>query len=265
MTRKRITTMTEFDPANHLMKVSGADYLAVKWRLVWLRNDHPNAVIETEMIEHTDTSAIFKATVDIPLEGGTGGGSATGWGSETKGDFKDFLEKAETKALGRALGALGYGTQFSKDYEFGADNGRVVDSPVKPQQRRHEEPQRRGQDVNTVSSLPGPPRQRSVSQNIAPNAPQRPQTNATPDEPLPGLQLATPRQKDFIQALAKELGLTPSALDAESKITFGGTVDELNRRDASIFVERLTKRRAERPTTQAQMIDTTNAAERARS
>jgi hypothetical protein len=51
--------------------------------------------------------AIFKATVSVPS-----GGKATGYGSETAGDFPDFIEKAETKAIGRALNALGYGAQF---------------------------------------------------------------------------------------------------------------------------------------------------------
>jgi hypothetical protein len=51
--------------------------------------------------------AIFKATVTVPT-----GGKATGYGSETASDFPDFIEKAETKAIGRALNALGYGAQF---------------------------------------------------------------------------------------------------------------------------------------------------------
>ena len=55
---------------------------------------------------------------------------ATGWGSETAADFGDYVEKAETKALGRALAALGFGTQFCEDYGYGAEAGRVVDTPV---------------------------------------------------------------------------------------------------------------------------------------
>jgi hypothetical protein len=80
-----------FDPARHLSKVSGSDYLEVRWRLVWLRNVHPDAVIETDLVSHTDKLAVFKATVSIPGPGG----SATGHGSETPGDFRDYLEKAE--------------------------------------------------------------------------------------------------------------------------------------------------------------------------
>ncbi|MFN3485591.1 MAG: dihydroxy-acid dehydratase, partial [Planctomycetota bacterium] len=81
--------------------------------------------IETELVEHRNGVAVFRARVRIP-----GGGSATGWGSETLDDFQDYLEKAETKALGRALAALGYGTQFCPDFEFGAADRRVVDSPI---------------------------------------------------------------------------------------------------------------------------------------
>jgi hypothetical protein len=114
-----------FDPAKYLTKVQGRDYLEVKWRLVWLRTEHPNASISTRL-EHRDSNeAIFSASVVLQT-----GGSATGWGSETPGDFGDYLEKAETKALGRALAALGFGTQFCNDHDFGADAGRVVDAPV---------------------------------------------------------------------------------------------------------------------------------------
>jgi hypothetical protein len=58
----------------------------------------------------------------------TGAQKCAGHGSESKRDFGDFIEKAETKAVGRALAMLGYGTQFTAA-EF--DEGeRIVDSPV---------------------------------------------------------------------------------------------------------------------------------------
>lgn len=114
--------MAKFNPADHLMKLKGKDYLEVKWRLVWLREEHPDATITTEHIAIEDNRAVFKATISL-----ANGGGATGYGSETQKDFGDFLEKAETKAIGRALAALGYGTQFAPEMEEGA---RVVDSPV---------------------------------------------------------------------------------------------------------------------------------------
>jgi hypothetical protein len=87
-----------FEPARYLTRISGSDYLEVKWRLVWMRDQHPDATIETQLVSHNDNTAVFRALVSIP-----GGGSATGWGSESAGDFRDYLEKAETKAIGRAL------------------------------------------------------------------------------------------------------------------------------------------------------------------
>jgi len=100
-----------FDPTPYLRQLrgrgGGGDYLDVKWRLLWLRKEHPDAEIVTELVQHDPQMAIFKATVTVPT-----GGKATGYGSETASDFPDFIEKAETKAIGRALNALGYGAQF---------------------------------------------------------------------------------------------------------------------------------------------------------
>lgn len=102
-----------FDPTPYLRQLrgrgGGQDYLDVRWRLLWLRREHPDAEIVTEHVQIEEASAIFKATVRLPS-----GGMATGYGSETASDFGDFIEKAETKAIGRALNALGYGAQFGE-------------------------------------------------------------------------------------------------------------------------------------------------------
>jgi hypothetical protein len=127
-TKKTEKSEKVFDASRYLTKLKGKDYLEVKWRLLWLRTEHPDAVIETELarLEMEPPMAVFRARVSIP-----DGGSATGWGQEELKDFGDFLEKAETKALGRALAALGYGTQFTEDFDFAeGDPNRVVDSPV---------------------------------------------------------------------------------------------------------------------------------------
>ena len=108
--------MKEFDPAKHVSTVSGREYLEVKWRLVWLRTDQPLASVETELHSLNDSMAVFRARVRTP-----DGAEASGWGSETVSDFADFIEKAETKALGRALAALGYGVQFCEDFDYDTD------------------------------------------------------------------------------------------------------------------------------------------------
>ncbi|MBE3560991.1 MAG: hypothetical protein IMW89_17475 [Ktedonobacteraceae bacterium] len=142
-----------FNPNDHLMQLKSRDgsrdYLPVQWRLVWFRERFPHGTIETEML-HLDLDreteeevmvwssekrrsekvvrqargfVIFKATVRDGV-----GGMATGTKSEKAASFPDFIEKAETGAIGRALAALGYGTQFTGDELDEAH--RIVDSPV---------------------------------------------------------------------------------------------------------------------------------------
>src|SRR5437868_14598560 len=62
-----------FDPTQYLSKFDGRDYLEVKWRLLWLRSQHPEARLTTEIVQHNEESgfALFRAEADIP-----GGGKA---------------------------------------------------------------------------------------------------------------------------------------------------------------------------------------------
>lgn len=128
---------TSFDPTQYLSNFDGREYLEVKWRLLWLRSEYPDARMTTEIVQHNEEGgfALFRAEVEIP-----GGGKATGWGSETVRDFHDYIEAAETKALGRALAALGYGTQFCQDFDFSGNarpgTNQVVDAPVNLADRR---------------------------------------------------------------------------------------------------------------------------------
>ncbi len=127
-----------FDPTKYLktIKVRGGaqqPYLPVTARLLWLRADHPQAQVVTEALRLDDKSAIFKATVTLP-----GGGVAVGHGSETAGDFGDFIEKAETKAIGRALTALGYGTEFAEGQDDPTLAAATEIAPVAPTPRARE-------------------------------------------------------------------------------------------------------------------------------
>lgn len=141
-----------FNPNDHVIQLKSRDgakdYLPVQWRLVWFREQCPHGTIETEML-HLDLDrvteeetfvwnnekrrsekvvkqangiALFKATVKDGK-----GGVATGTKSEKAASFPDYIEKAETGAIGRALAALGYGTQFAPEL---SEEHRIVDSPV---------------------------------------------------------------------------------------------------------------------------------------
>ena len=141
-----------FNPNDHLMQIKNkngsSDYLPVQWRLVWFREACPDGSITTELV-HLDLDreteeegyawnnetrrsekiikraqglAIFRATIKDGK-----GGEATGTKSEKAASFPDFIEKAETGSIGRALAALGYGTQFAPELD---EQPRIVDAPV---------------------------------------------------------------------------------------------------------------------------------------
>jgi hypothetical protein len=96
-----------YDPSKHLMKLQGKDYLEVKNRIIWLRTEHPDAIITTQVeeIDWDKGYAIFHARVEIPGEG-----IAEGTGSETKQGFPaGWLEKAECVPLrSRCLTSTGF-------------------------------------------------------------------------------------------------------------------------------------------------------------
>ncbi len=107
-----------------LLNLRGKEYLEVKYRLVWFREDHPDWSIETELISVTDVSAYARALIRDEQ----GRLIATSHKYESIQGFPDFIEKAETGAIGRALALIGYGTQFCADE---LDEGaRIVDAPV---------------------------------------------------------------------------------------------------------------------------------------
>jgi len=114
-----------FSPKEHLSKIKGKDYLEVKWRLVWFREDHPDYEIDTEFIilDIDQGVAVCRAVI----KDNESRQLACGTKTEYKASFFDYVEKSETGAIGRALATLGYGTQFAPELEEG---DRIVDSPI---------------------------------------------------------------------------------------------------------------------------------------
>jgi len=114
-----------FNPKEHLSKIKGKDYLEVKWRLVWFREGHPDYEIDTEFIALDIDQGI--AVCRAVIKDNESRQLACGTKTEYKASFFDYVEKSETGAIGRALAALGYGTQFAPELEEG---DRIVDSPT---------------------------------------------------------------------------------------------------------------------------------------
>lgn len=183
-----------FNPQEHLSIVDGAAYLEVKWRLVWLREVHPDATIETDMVESSRDHAIFKAFVRLP-----DGASATGWGSEFREQFANYVEAAETKAVGRALAALGFGTQFAGD--LGTDSGNIGLSDAPVQLRAIE-------DSN---------KQNYVAAELEP----------------------TDRQRKLIDVLRNQLSLDSDDLDKIAADHGGASMQEIGRKGASALITEL--------------------------
>src|SRR5260221_7604790 len=129
-----------FNPNEHMLKLKSKegmkDYLPVQWRLVWFREQCPEGTIDTEEIivdldreceseisvwnqdtrrsEKTLKIAKGYARYRAIVTDGKGG-RATATKTERAVDFPDYVEKAETGAVGRALAMLGECTQFMGD------------------------------------------------------------------------------------------------------------------------------------------------------
>ena len=114
------------DYSSKTVKMQGRDYLEVKWRLVWFREAHPKGGITTSPVTVTADEAVIHASVRD--EDGTILGEGLGWCDRKSGKMGRYVEKAETAAIGRALGVAGFGTQFMGDELDEGDH--LADSPV---------------------------------------------------------------------------------------------------------------------------------------
>lgn len=111
-----------------LVNLKGKDYLQVAHRLQWFNEVESSFRIETDFSSLTDEQTVARAKVTIFNKEGREVRSVTATKRETKKDFPDHTEKAETGAIGRALALAGYGTQFAiSDLDEGS---RLADAPV---------------------------------------------------------------------------------------------------------------------------------------
>ena len=177
----RITPDLEKYLRSQIIRVrGGAEYLPVQARVHWFRTLNPLGRIETEMLffEPNAQIAVFRASVynnDDQL-------LATATKMETAKGFADYLEKAETGAIGRALALAGYGTQFAPEL-METDNG----TPAEPSQMVDS-----GRRPVQSSSLQRAkmPTQRPAAQPVRPAAPVQ-QKPAAPTQQKPVLVSAT--------------------------------------------------------------------------
>ena len=242
---------TPFDPTQYLSNFDGREYLEVKWRLLWLRSEHPEARMATEIVQHNEEGgfALFRAEVEIP-----GGGKATGWGSETVRDFHDYIEAAETKALGRALAALGYGTQFCQDFDFSANarpgTSQVVDAPVNLADRRNNGYAARSNGTNGNSSISSGSKGGGFANSGFRTAPGNDGSRMPAEDDefdrLPAAEIspsgsaATEKQIKAIYAIGRaSKRLSESQVDDRAVEIFGVRPQELTKAEASQLIDML--------------------------
>ncbi len=129
-----------FDPMKYMLKLpktkkitmsngqikiekTETDYLPVAARIAWFRRDHPDWSIITKAIK-----SAFKAVVMMAIiKDASGRIIATARKKETEVGFADYIEKAETGAIGRALAMCGYGTLQAPEFD---EQERLADSPI---------------------------------------------------------------------------------------------------------------------------------------
>ena len=151
-----IASVEELTPTKpdrrRFITTDGGLYLPVRQRIVWMRGEpipHPEWGVRTEIVhlepgtvQGTKTVYFGSSPKDVlNISGGcaivhamvldqNGMVIAEGTAMERSEGFFDFVEKAETAAIGRALAVAGYGTENAIDLDEGEDN--LADAPVKP-------------------------------------------------------------------------------------------------------------------------------------
>lgn len=206
-----------------LMHIKGKEYLQVAQRMIWRLEEKPEWRISTKIISLKEDSAVVRAVI----RNEQGHIMATAHKLENRAGFADFLEKAETGAIGRALAMVGFGTQFTGDE---LDEGsRLADSPI----------------VNKSNST------RKPLHNYAPQS--SPQEDEIPnfeeppwDEPNPQQQLSqapnlvTGPQVKRLWAIAHSSGWQNFEVLEYASRTFNvKMIDRLNRKDYDSLVKHI--------------------------
>jgi hypothetical protein len=129
-----------FDPTKYMLKLpkskkvtmangqvkwekTETDYLPVAARIAWFRGEHPDWSIITKTEQLANKAVVMKATI----KDASGRIIATARKKETEIGFADYIEKAETGAVGRALAMCGYGTLQAPEFD---EQERLADAPI---------------------------------------------------------------------------------------------------------------------------------------
>jgi len=123
------------------INLKGKQYLPARARINWMRGGdpeaHPDWGVHTVLMEHTQGKRVSPgkieggyALVAASITDGLGRTIATAMKTEYSENFADYIEKAETGAIARALAVAGYGTESALDLDEGYEQDRPADAPA---------------------------------------------------------------------------------------------------------------------------------------
>lgn len=130
----RVNGVSGFDPYSVVTTLDdGSSYLQTYYRKLWFRLKYPNGLISTEIkaLNPNSSSAIVEAKIFLDRadrESDRYAAIAHAQRREADGN-PNFLEAAETAAVGRALSDLGFNIALVPPAESDADQ--IADAPIK--------------------------------------------------------------------------------------------------------------------------------------
>lgn len=119
----------QFNWKKYVIRVQGGrEYLTAAARLRWFRDEHPDWSINTDILSIDTSGVLMKATVSDA----SGFPIATGIKQVNKTkDAENYISKAETGAVNRAITFCGYG--LPDEDEMSEDLSMAVGGPAAPQ------------------------------------------------------------------------------------------------------------------------------------
>ena len=168
------------------------DYIEVKDRVKQLKKDYPDSVIQTDVIELTDTRVTINAFIYLDNEGKkpTTGHSYMNIPGTTSFTRGSELENAETSAVGRAIANLGYAIDKSIASRDEVQSKQVEEGYEAPKSQR---PPQQGQYLGNVNAktYSGPDT--------------RPVSQAQVEKYIPGIVRDSGKSEDEVQAMLRLL------------------------------------------------------------